>query len=132
MDFVVGDLSSCRLKPVQLKCANKLVYCPHVWGPSISEQTYFKDPSFPLNMPAIWNAEWGHICTQKPPLGPSCVIGLPLPLSSLCLMPSLLLSSLSPQNLDPAGPVLSVQDSLTLLRALRFLLMKHCTVSESP
>lgn len=74
LDFA-GDLSSCRIAPIILKCANKLVYCPHVWGPCLSQQSYFQGSQFPGNMPSIWNSDWGHICTQKPLLGPACVIG---------------------------------------------------------
>lgn len=70
-----GDLTSCRQKPVALDCPNKLVYSPHVWGPSICNQTYFAAKNFPANMADIWTSEWAHICSTKPLLGPACVIG---------------------------------------------------------
>ena len=74
-NYCAGDLTSCRQKPVILDCPNKLVYTPHVWGPSICNQAYFLAKNFPNNMPDIWGAEWGHICSTKPLLGPACVLG---------------------------------------------------------
>lgn len=84
--FDAGDLTSCRAKPVVLRCPNKLVYTPHVWGPSIANLPFFRLPGFPGNLLSIWTAEWAHICTTKPLLGPACVIGEPPPLlpTSLC------------------------------------------------
>lgn len=43
---------------------SQLVFSPHVYGPSVAHQTYFDDPSFPKNMPAIWNKHFGYL-TQK-------------------------------------------------------------------
>ena len=74
-DFFAGDLTSCRQKPVVLDCPNKLVYTPHVWGPSICSQSYFADKTFPTNMASLWTSEWAHICSTKPLLGPACIIG---------------------------------------------------------
>ena len=38
--------------PVDLP-ANKLVYSPHVYGPDVYNQPYFKKSDFPNNMPDI-------------------------------------------------------------------------------
>jgi len=55
------DLQGVKTNPVQLVQPNKVVYSPHVYGPSVAVQKYFNDPSFPDNMPAIWRAHWSFI-----------------------------------------------------------------------
>ncbi len=44
--------------------ANKLVLSPHVYGPDVYVQGYFNDPSFPQNMPAIWEQHFGYLAGQ--------------------------------------------------------------------
>ena len=39
---------------MQLIDQSKLVYSPHVYGPSVYLQHYFTAPGFPNNMPAVW------------------------------------------------------------------------------
>ena len=41
--------------------ASKLVFSPHAYGPSVAAQGYFNDPSFPANMPGIWDTLFGHL-----------------------------------------------------------------------
>lgn len=43
---------------------NKLVLSPHVYGPDVHWQSYFSDPNFPANMPAIWDTQFGYL-TKK-------------------------------------------------------------------
>jgi len=43
---------------------SQLVFSPHTYGPSVFGHTYFDDPSFPENMPKIWDAHFGYL-TQK-------------------------------------------------------------------
>ena len=50
--------SACA--PLRLP-ANKTVYSPHVYGPDVAAQTYFSDPQFPSNMPAIWDTQFGFL-----------------------------------------------------------------------
>ncbi|KAG5181695.1 glycoside hydrolase superfamily [Tribonema minus] len=38
-----------------------LVYSPHVYGPSVADQVYFKDATFPANMPSIWDKQVGFV-----------------------------------------------------------------------
>jgi len=52
-----GPLSS----PITISNQKKLVYSPHCYGPSVAYQPYFNDPTFPNNMPAIWDAHWGTV-----------------------------------------------------------------------
>jgi len=40
---------------------SRLVLSPHVYGPSVSYQQYFSDPTFPNNMPKIWDAHFGYL-----------------------------------------------------------------------
>jgi len=47
--------------PVKLNNQSKLIYSPHCYGPSVSYQPYFGDPSFPANMPPIWDDHWGNV-----------------------------------------------------------------------
>jgi aryl-phospho-beta-D-glucosidase BglC (GH1 family) len=44
--------------------ASKLVYTPHSYGPSVAAMSYFTDPSFPANMPAVWDTLFGHLVGQ--------------------------------------------------------------------
>jgi len=55
------DLIGVRTAPITLSGADQLVYSPHTYGPSVYNQPYFSDGSFPNNMPAIWNDHWGFI-----------------------------------------------------------------------
>jgi len=43
---------------------DRLVLSPHVYGPDVYNQTYFNDPSFPNNMPAIWDLHFGRFAPQ--------------------------------------------------------------------
>ncbi len=40
---------------------SKLVYTPHSYGPSVALMSYFNDPTFPANMPALWDTMFGHL-----------------------------------------------------------------------
>ena len=51
--------------PVVLDVANRLVYSPHDYPNSIYPQTWFSDPNYPANEPAIFNKEWGYIYQQN-------------------------------------------------------------------
>ena len=45
---------------------SRLVYSPHTYGPSVYDQTYFSDSSFPSNMPGIWDEHFGHLVGSHP------------------------------------------------------------------
>ena len=52
------------MQPVEAKVelpASRLVYSPHVYGPSVYAQPYFAVAGFPGNMPAIWNKHFGYL-----------------------------------------------------------------------
>ena len=53
------NLAGALHQPVILTDQSKLVYSPHTYGPAVYEQDYFRDASFPSNMPAIWEFRFG-------------------------------------------------------------------------
>ena len=59
-----GDLEGAKAHPVDLSVANRLVYSPHDYPNSIYPQTWFSDPSYPANEPAIFSAKWGYLYEQ--------------------------------------------------------------------
>jgi endoglucanase len=56
-----GNLRGVKDKGISLDVKDKVVYSPHVYGPSVFMATPFADPTFPENMPAIWDADFGYI-----------------------------------------------------------------------
>ncbi|MEW9699759.1 cellulase family glycosylhydrolase [Paenibacillus sp. SI8] len=60
-----GNLEGVASDPVVLSVPNRVVYSSHDYGPGVASQTWFSDPSFPSNMPAIWDAHWGYISKQN-------------------------------------------------------------------
>jgi endoglucanase len=54
------NLSGVRQAPIALPAA-RLVYSPHVYGPSVYAQPYFSVDTFPTNMPAIWDKHFGYL-----------------------------------------------------------------------
>ena len=56
-----GNLEGAGTYPVQLDVANRVVYSAHDYATSVSNQPWFSDPSFPSNMPGIWDKYWGYL-----------------------------------------------------------------------
>ena len=51
---------------MRLNVANRLVYSPHEYGISVyDQQPWFDDPTFPANLPAIWDNYWGYLYKQN-------------------------------------------------------------------
>jgi endoglucanase len=44
--------------------ANRLVFSPHIYGPSVAPQSYFSASNYPSNMPAIWDTLFGRLTGQ--------------------------------------------------------------------
>jgi endoglucanase len=44
--------------------ADRLVFSPHTYGPSVAVLNYFSDANYPNNMPAIWDTLFGHLVGQ--------------------------------------------------------------------
>jgi len=55
------NLQGVKTAPIKLTNADKLVYSPHVYGPAVAQQAYFDVPTFPQNMPAIWDTHYGFV-----------------------------------------------------------------------
>jgi endoglucanase len=60
-----GNLTKAAQFPVRLSVANRLVYSPHEYAISVFHQKWFDDPSYPANMPAIWDKYWGYLFKQN-------------------------------------------------------------------
>ncbi|MGW0822146.1 cellulase family glycosylhydrolase [Streptomyces sp. NPDC002845] len=60
-----GNLMGVADHPVQLDVPNRLVYSAHDYATSVAHQDWFDDPSFPANMPGIWDRYWGYIFKQN-------------------------------------------------------------------
>ena len=60
-----GNLMGAGQYPVQLNVANRVVYSAHDYATSVAQQTWFTDPTFPANMPAIWDKYWGYLFKQN-------------------------------------------------------------------
>lgn len=56
-----GNLRGAAQFPVRLNVANRLVYSAHDYATSVFPQPWFSDPSFPNNLPGIWDANWGYL-----------------------------------------------------------------------
>ena len=44
--------------------ANRLVFSPHTYGPSVSVLPYFSAANYPANLPGIWDTLFGHLAGQ--------------------------------------------------------------------
>jgi endoglucanase len=60
-----GNLTKAGQFPVRLNVANRVVYSPHEYATSVYHQTWFDDPTYPANMPAIWDRYWGYLYKQN-------------------------------------------------------------------
>ncbi len=56
-----GNLQGAGAYPVVLNVPNQLVYSAHDYATSVASQPWFTDPSFPANMPGIWDKNWGYL-----------------------------------------------------------------------
>lgn len=59
-----GELVNARVRPIDLKVPNRLVYSAHDYGPSVYKQGWFSDPTFPKNLPGFWDFHWGYLLKQ--------------------------------------------------------------------
>ena len=56
-----GQLMGAQDYPVTLNVANRLVYSAHDYPHEVFNQTWFSDPTYPNNMPGIWDTHWGYL-----------------------------------------------------------------------
>jgi len=59
-----GNLMGAREYPIRLDVPDQLVYSTHVYGPGVYPQPWFSDPTFPNNMPEIWDRHWGYLIRE--------------------------------------------------------------------
>lgn len=60
-----GNLSNAGDFPVRLNTPGRLVYSPHDYPASVYPQTWFSDPNYPNNLPAVWDKHWGYLFRQN-------------------------------------------------------------------
>ncbi|MGW4875927.1 cellulase family glycosylhydrolase [Streptomyces sp. NPDC004262] len=60
-----GNLMGAGQYPVQLSVPGRVVYSAHDYATSVAQQPWFSDPSFPANMPGIWDKYWGYLFKQN-------------------------------------------------------------------
>jgi endoglucanase len=60
-----GNLKGAASAPVTLSVSNQLVYSIHDYPASVSAQSWFSDPTYPTNMPGVWDSYWGFLVTQN-------------------------------------------------------------------
>jgi endoglucanase len=60
-----GNLQGAKEHPVKLSDQSKLVYSAHDYSPKVWSQQWFNDPSFPANMPALWDKQFGYLVKNK-------------------------------------------------------------------
>lgn len=60
-----GNLKGVAQYPVELNVPHHVVYSAHDYATSVAQQPWFTDPSFPANMPGVWDTYWGYIFKQN-------------------------------------------------------------------
>jgi len=56
-----GDLTAAGANPVRLNVPNRVVYSPHDYPSSVAPEPWTSDPTYPHNLPGIWNTRWGYL-----------------------------------------------------------------------
>ncbi len=58
-----GTIEPYNCTPISIKSipANKLVLSPHIYGPSLYNQSYYSADNFPLNLSGIWYKQFGKL-----------------------------------------------------------------------
>lgn len=56
-----GNLMGVADRPVVLSRPNKIVYSPHDYPKSIYNQPWFSDPTYPANLPGVFDDYWSYI-----------------------------------------------------------------------
>lgn len=59
-----GNLSNAGASPVRLNQPGHLVYSAHDYPASVYQQSWFSDPNYPNNLPAVWDRNWGYLFRQ--------------------------------------------------------------------
>nr|BBH87659.1 hypothetical protein KTC_24100 [Thermosporothrix sp. COM3] len=59
-----GNLTGAQDYPVRLSVPGRLVYSAHDYPSSVYPQSWFSDPNYPNNLPALWDQRWGYLHKQ--------------------------------------------------------------------
>lgn len=59
--FWGSRLEGVHKHPVKLSNPKRLVYSPHVYGPSVHPMVEFKKGNYPYNLDAIWEQQWAKV-----------------------------------------------------------------------
>ncbi|MET7450709.1 cellulase family glycosylhydrolase [Streptomyces sp. NPDC005574] len=60
-----GNLMGVAQYPVRLDVPNRVVYSAHDYATSVAQQSWFSDPTYPANLPGVWDKYWGYIFKQN-------------------------------------------------------------------
>lgn len=56
-----GNLRAAGAAGVRLAVANRVVYSPHDYPPSVYNQPWFTAPGFPGSLASLWDQTWGYL-----------------------------------------------------------------------
>ena len=59
-----GNLRGAAAAPVELALPGRLVYSAHDYPSSLFAQPWFSDPTYPANLPGVWEATWGYLAAE--------------------------------------------------------------------
>jgi endoglucanase len=59
-----GGLRDVRTRPIHLRVPGKVVYSPHDYPASVYPQVWFRDPTYPANLPRVWHDNWGYLAEE--------------------------------------------------------------------
>jgi endoglucanase len=60
-----GNLMGAKKYPVRLILTHRLVYSVHEYPETVYRQSWFNDPGYPENLPAIWDKYWGYLVKEN-------------------------------------------------------------------
>jgi endoglucanase len=63
-----GNLRGASAAPVQLSSPEHVIYSPHDYPASLFAQPWFSDPSYPANLPNVFDQNWGNLASTAPVL----------------------------------------------------------------
>jgi endoglucanase len=60
-----GNLMGVKAYPVRLAVPERLVYSVHEYPETIYPQPWFRDATYPENLPAVWDKYWGYLVKEN-------------------------------------------------------------------